>query len=245
MRRAFNLLAVFVFLGAFAAVASAQDFQKSYNVSAGGRVSIANISGDVKVTGYSGNAVIVHGYLEGRDVDKVEFDDRSSGNSVDVRAKYPKNCRCDVSIRFEVQVPTSTKLIFDDIASISGDVWVSDVSGVVSAKSISGDVHVMNISGSVDAHSTSGDVEVEISRLEGDGDLMFGSVSGNVRVRVPSYVGADVSMTTVSGDVSTSFPLEVKRSKYGPGASARGQVGDGARHLSLKSVSGDVRLEQM
>src|SRR5689334_11832083 len=90
---------------AIAATCAAQDFQKAYRVSPGGQVKVNNISGDVVVTGYDGDSVIVTGIKKGRDRDLIEVEDRSGSNSVDVGVKYPKNCNCDASIRFEVQVP--------------------------------------------------------------------------------------------------------------------------------------------
>ena len=39
--------------------ASAQDFQRSFNLGAGGSVSVRNVSGNVVVNGYDGQAVVV------------------------------------------------------------------------------------------------------------------------------------------------------------------------------------------
>ncbi len=60
IKRLFRLSVVSAIISlAFAATASAQDFEKSYRISAGGQVSVSNISGDVVVTGYDGDAIIV------------------------------------------------------------------------------------------------------------------------------------------------------------------------------------------
>src|SRR5215470_4222521 len=86
--------------------ALAQDFQRSYNLGGGGSINVRNISGDVRVTGYDGQAVVVTGVKEGRTSDRVSIEDQSSGNSVDVRVRYPERCEdCEASVRFEVKVP--------------------------------------------------------------------------------------------------------------------------------------------
>src|SRR5690348_11253901 len=59
-----------------AATAAAQDFQKSYRIAAGGPVRIGNVSGDVIVRGYDGDAIIVKGYKEGPDRDRLDVEDR-------------------------------------------------------------------------------------------------------------------------------------------------------------------------
>src|SRR5687768_9610720 len=125
----------------FSLNAAAQDFRKSYEVVQGGSISVRNVSGDVTVTGYEGETVLVLGFKEGRDRDLVSVEDNSAGNNVDVRARYPQNCDCNASIRFEVKVPRANYK-FDAISSTSGDVEVTGVSGDLRARSTSGNVTV-------------------------------------------------------------------------------------------------------
>lgn len=247
---------------AAAAGASAQDFQRSYNLGAGGAVRIANVSGDVELKGYEGSAVVVTAYKTGRDRDMVEVEDTSSDGRVELRAKYPNNCNCDAGVKFEVRVPRSAGLNLEKISTASGDiraegfsgrvvlstasgeVTVRGLSGDIKASSASGTVRVADSSGTVNANSASGDVEVELTRVEG-GDMRFSTASGDVRVKLPSNVDAQVSMSTVSGSIETNFPIEVKTSRYGPGANARGQLGSGSRSLKLSSASGNVSLRSI
>lgn len=227
----------------FAATAAAQDFQKSYKLGSGSQISIGNVSGDVIVTGYDGNAVVVKGFKEGADSDRLEIEDRSSEGRVEVGARYPKNCNCQASIRFEVQVPRSVKYNLDRISSVSGNVEISNVSGTIHATSVSGEVKVHDVSGSVSAKSVSGDVEVEINRLDGaSDDMKFSSVSGDVNVQMPAEIDADVDMSSLSGGIKTDFPIEVTKERYGPRTSARGKLGTGSRRLQMSSVSGSLSL---
>jgi DUF4097 and DUF4098 domain-containing protein YvlB len=85
-------------------------------------------------------------------------------------------------------------------------------------------------------------VDVEILHLEGSGDMKFSSVSGSVYVKAPSELDAYVEMSTVSGSLKTDFDIQVKKRRYGPGASARGRLGSGVRSLSITTVSGRVSL---
>lgn len=246
MGKLYRLFALSVTLAlAMAATASAQDFQKSYRVGAAGQVRIGNISGDVSVAGYDGDAIVVKAYKTGRDSDRVEVEDRSSGGNVDVRARYPKECNCDASIRFEVQVPRSVSFNFEAISSVSGDVKVSDVTGRINATTVSGDVTVTGATGSVSATSVSGGVNVAINRLEGDDDMKFASVSGDVHVKAPAHLAADIDMSSFSGSVRTDFDLQVQEGPNGMRKWARGRIGDGgARRLKMSSVSGDLSLQR-
>ncbi len=243
--------------------AFAQDFQRSYRIGAGGTINIRNISGDVKVTGYNGDAVIVTAFKEGRDRDQVSVEDLSSGNGVDVRVKYPENCNCNASVRFEVKAPSEMRYRYESLSSVSGDVEVDNLSGdlrvksvsgnvtvrgaagSVSASSVSGNVIVGDVNGGANAKSTSGNVEVEIRSLEGAESMDFASVSGNVRVKLPGNLDADVKMSTMSGDLKTDFPLQIEEPKYGPGRKVNGRLGGGSRSLKMSSVSGSVSLLRM
>jgi hypothetical protein len=68
----------------------AQDYQRSYSLGVGSRIRIHNISGNVKVSGYSGNTIDVAGYKEGRDRDMVEIEDASKGNLLELGVRYPE-----------------------------------------------------------------------------------------------------------------------------------------------------------
>ena len=224
-----------------ATTGAAQDFQKTYRIGAGGQIKIANISGDVIVTGYDGDAIIVTGTKKGRDRELLDIEDRSGSNSVDVGVRYPKHCNCDASVRFEVQVPRSVS--YDDhFSSVSGDVRVSGVTGRLHASAVSGDVHIKDVSGSVSATAVSGDVNVEIQRLEGSDDMKFSTVSGDVSVSLPSSLDADVDMSSFSGSIKTDFAVEVRSERFGSRNWARGKLGEGSRRLRISTVSGDLSL---
>lgn len=263
-RTFFRATFLWLCLSLVSAAALAQDFQKSYRLAQGSRVSIKNISGDVIVKGYDGEAVVVTGYKEGRDRDQVNVEDLSDGSRVEVKVRYPERCNCNASVRFEVKVPRMINLDYDAFSSVSGNVEVSEAMGTIRAKSVSGDVNVKEVagtihansvsgdvaveqaSGAVSAKSTSGNVRVDLQRLEGASAnrMEFGSVSGNVEVKLPGSLGAEVEMSTMSGHLETDFPITIEKREFGPGRSARGRVGDGSRTLKLSSVSGNVYLRR-
>ncbi|MGH7669091.1 MAG: DUF4097 family beta strand repeat-containing protein, partial [Gemmatimonadaceae bacterium] len=89
----------------------------------------------------------------------------------------------------------------------------------------------------------SGDVHAAIRRLSGDGPLTFRSVSGDVTVAVPTGLDADFSMSTVSGDLDTDFPLTLNGRMGRRNINAR--IGKGGREFSVSTVSGDIRLRAL
>jgi DUF4097 and DUF4098 domain-containing protein YvlB len=237
------MLATTLLFGAIAtASASAQDFNKSYQLEPNGEITVASLSGDVRVTGYDGSSVVVTATIKGRDADRVTILDRSGAGVVDVGVDYPKNCNCDATVDFDVRVPNGTPYRYEKIVSMSGDVEIANVTGEIHATSMSGDVRVRDVAGTVEATAMSGDVHARITRLVGNGELKFTTMSGDVEVSLPSDLDANVSIATLSGSISNDFGLSVSEKKYGPGQTARGQLGDGSRTVTLKSLSGNARL---
>ncbi|HKY06349.1 MAG TPA: DUF4097 family beta strand repeat-containing protein, partial [Blastocatellia bacterium] len=231
IRNLFRLASAAVACLCLAAAASAQDFQKSYTMGAGSQVRIANVSGDIIIKGYNGTSILVSGIKEGRDRDLVEVEDLSTANSIDLRVRYQECRSCNASIRFEVLVPNAIKYNFDRISTASGDieassvmgeftlktasgdVTVKDVNGSINASSASGDLHIGNTIGAVSARTASGDVDVEITRLEGARRLEFSSASGDLHVRLPGSLSAEIDMSTNSGNLETDFPIPVREDR--------------------------------
>ncbi len=225
-----------------AGLGAAQDYQKSYTIPAHGSIRVTSVSGEVKVTGYNGSSIVVSGFKEGPDRNIVQIEDNSDSNHIDVRVRYPESRNCNASVRFELRVPQGVEYNYERLASVSGNVIVDNVTGRLRAESVSGDVDIRNVAGIVSASAVSGNVDVEISRLQGAGDMKFSSVSGSVNVKAPAQLDADVEMSSISGSLKTDFPIEVQEQRYGPGQSARGRVGSGTHSLRITTVSGRVSL---
>ncbi|NWG14320.1 MAG: DUF4097 family beta strand repeat protein [Acidobacteria bacterium] len=220
---------------------SAQDFQKTYAISAGGHIKVRNISGDVTVSGYDGNSIVVTAVKEGRDRDLVNIEDRSEGDIIDLAVRYPQMGNASASVDFDIRVPRSVEYNFDRISSVSGNVSVGGVTGRLKVESVSGNVDVKGVSGVVSASAVSGDVNADLTKA-GPGNMKFSSVSGDVMVRAPGNLDADVDMSTISGGLKTDFPVEISEPRYGPGRSARGRLGAGGFSLRIVTVSGRVSL---
>jgi len=240
-----KLTGLLLFFTLAAAAGLAQDFHKTYPIGAGGQISIGNISGDVKVLGYKGESIIVDGYKVGPDRDLVTVEDTSSSSRLELRVRYPEHRHSNASVNFEVKIPELLEYNFEDLSSVSGNVSVRGVKGRMRAKSVSGNVDVTGISGIVSAASISGNVNVEITTVGGAGEMKFSAISGDVFVRAPKNLDADIEMSTISGSLKTDFAIEIHEPRYGPGRSARGRLGNGTNNLRITSVSGRVSLTRI
>jgi hypothetical protein len=261
-RSQFVLLAILALAapsgGAAQERSSARDFRWSKALPAGQWVRIHNISGEVQVTATDGDRVEVVGIRKGGgsyDEDDVRVDVHEGRDGVTICALWGPDSWCDDrgshieshgegrrrrgSVDFQVRLPRRLKLSAN---SVSGDVEVNGAGDEVRARSVSGDVRLERLrSPGVTATSVSGDVDVDIEALTGAGDLRFTSVSGNVSIRLPRSLDADVTLKTVSGELDSDFPLTLEGRMIAR-RSLSGRIGRGGRELRLTTVSGDVRL---
>jgi DUF4097 and DUF4098 domain-containing protein YvlB len=152
-----------------------------------------------------------------------------------------------------------------DVESVSGNVTATVNSGDVEVQSVSGDIVVRGrLNGRVSTESVSGDIAVTVNgeRLR---SFKGNTVSGDVEVRTALADGGEIRMESVSGDLALALPAdasarvsaasfsgtlrapgaEVKRPKYGPGASLDTRYGAGSGQVRMETFSGNavLRLE--
>ena len=178
-------------------------FSRKVRIGRDGRVSISNISGDIVVTGGSGDEVSIEAVKRTRgdrsELASVEIVVEERAGRVDVRAEHDRmrdrGRRGDsASVDFTVTVPASASL---DVHSVSGSVKVTGVRGAVRAETVSGNVTTADTPNQEHAKSVSGDVSLPGAAAEGD--LSAGSVSGNITAKGLKARGLDLG--SVSGDV--------------------------------------------
>ncbi len=141
-----------------------------------------------------------------------------------------------------------------------GAITIHDVSGDVKASSGHGDVEISNASARVNANTGHGDITVsgsnsvvantghgniEVSLANNaapsSGDMSFTTGHGDVSVRAPKSLSADIELHTGRGEVNTDFPLtRDDEGRHSRSASAHGRIGAGGRSVSLSTGHGDV-----
>jgi hypothetical protein len=163
--------------------------------------------------------------------DDCDLDDRRRDDN------RGRNTRVDVD--FTVRVPAGVELI---AGVVTGDVIAQGLRSDVSAHSVSGDV-IVSTTGLAEAGTVSGALNVEMGSLDWT-RLSFNTVSGDITLRLPAGLGAEVDFQSLSGDLDTDFDLVVDRRRDGRfvGSRVEGTIGDGSRALSFHTVSGDVRI---
>ena len=172
-----------------------------------GRFSLANIAGDIVVTGGTGDEVSIEAVKRTRgdksELARVQVTVEEHAGRVDVRTegeqnRTDRNRRTDhVSVDYTVSDPASVAV---DVHSVSGSVKINGVHGTLRAETVSGDVTTTDSPKLETARTVSGDVW--ITSAAADGDLTAASVSGNVTAKGLKARGLDLG--SVSGDITVS-----------------------------------------
>jgi len=143
----------------------------------------------------------------------------------------------------------------------SGDVRAREISGAVRGGAGSGDIEIEETGrGDVDLHTGSGNITVRgiqgAFRAEaGSGDVTAEGTqtgaweirtgSGNVHVRLPANAAFDANITTSSGTIDVDAPITttVQGRVQDSRKQIMGKVRGGGPQLTLRTASGDIRIE--
>jgi DUF4097 and DUF4098 domain-containing protein YvlB len=224
------------------------ELHQTYPLDAGGTVSVGNVSGYIRVTGWNESRVQVDAVKRGPQdqLNQVEIQVTARPDRVEIRTVYPnmsfgpRNNR--VSVDYDVKVPRSA--VLNALTSTSGDISVTDVGARVVARSTSGSVTARDLKGEASLTTTSGSIAAE--RVEGA--LSVGSTSGDLNI---SDAGRQLKAHTTSGGIrvlrvredaavnSTSGSVRVERA--GGRVNVRGVSGS----ITVIEAEGDVNAENV
>ncbi|SDJ79133.1 DUF4097 family beta strand repeat-containing protein [Streptomyces indicus] len=125
--------------------------------------------------------------------------------------------------------------------SVSGDVEAQSVTGELRYNSVSGNLTVIDAGASVRADSVSGDMIVDLDPQGGLADVALNSVSGEIAIRLPHPVDAEVEANTTSGAVSNAFEDLQIGGMWGA-KRVTGRLGEGRGRLKATTISGGIAL---
>ena len=121
----------------------------------------------------------------------------------------------------------------------SGDVTGSDLEAAeLSVDTGSGSIRLAGVtSPDLSLETGSGSVTAELRR--DIASLRVETGSGDIAIRAPASLGAEVEIETSSGDIETDFPLQITQHARDDMV---GTIGDGKGTIAIETGSGGVRL---
>jgi len=203
-----------------------ETFDRTLPMPSGGTLRLKTFSGRVKITGGSGNQLVVHATRRAtRDrLADIKLEITTSGNTIEVDANHRLVERRNdnvVDTDFEIQVPAGTRL---------------DV------KTFSAPVTVIGVNGSQEIDGFSSDVSIESADFGDGNNLVVKTFSGNVRLRLPANARGNIDFNSFSGRFESDLPVTMNTSTR---RNFRGALnGGGSGDFRLKTFSGDVTIRR-
>ncbi|MHB1021185.1 MAG: DUF4097 family beta strand repeat-containing protein [Acidobacteriaceae bacterium] len=250
-----------------AAFAAEATFQRTLSVSGTAQLQVGTGSGYIHITPGSDNQVHIVGHVRSSNswfggdanarVQQIVSNPpiTQSGNSIQIGTNHSDwSMFRNISIDYDITTPKSSTI---KASSGSGDVQISNISGVVAASTGSGDVRVQNIganarletgSGTIDANGINGAAYLETG--SGDihmqqtsaGDVKAQTGSGSIRLQ---GISGGLKAGTGSGDLEVAGqPTQDWKLETGSG-SIRLTLGNSAKFtLNAETGSGTVHVSQ-
>jgi DUF4097 and DUF4098 domain-containing protein YvlB len=250
------LLLAAVLLMVWSASADAMEsgtFDQTYSLSAGGKVSLDNVNGDVTIEVWERDEVRVYAEktassLELLDGLVIEVD--ASAAAIDIDTVYPSSSRNhdshekghhrrEMKVEYTLTVPRSA--VIDGVDLVNGSLVIDGVEGGVNAETVNGNISVRNAAGGFALSTVNGAVELYADRLTAGDRVDLESVNGTLDLYLASSVGADIEAESVNGRLSNDFGIDVHKGKY-VGSDFSGSVGGGGSRVSMETVNGRIAV---
>lgn len=251
MKHALKIAAIIILALALPGFAGSltEEFHQTYSLAQGGRVSLDNVNGDVRITGWDRNEVKVDAIKRSRSDEglknaRIEVD--ADSNSIHIETKYSESRSWgwnhdSADVDYTITVPRGANL--DEISLVNGDIDIADVQGDVSASSVNGRIQVRGLRGDLDLSTVNGPLEATVDQISNTGRIELESVNGPITVYLPSSADAQIEAETVSGSISNDFGLQEERDRY-VGEELSGKLGNGSTRISLENVNGSISLRK-
>jgi hypothetical protein len=249
-------------LGLVATSARCEEWSHRYPLDGPFDLHLRTGDGDVRVEHGAASAVEARVTTSGWRIapDEVTITGSQTGNHVDIEVQLRKHgfeiAPGPRSIRISLRVPSEGTL---DVRTRDGDIDVAGLQGKIRLRSGDGSIRASGLSGELDAHTGDGDLKVsgKFERLDlhsGDGDVdasvepgsrlatawSLRSGDGDITLRLPEELSADLDAHTGDGDITLDQPVAVTGTIRDD--IVRGRLGSGGPPLRIETGDGSIRL---
>ena len=215
------------------------EFRGSYSLAPNGRVAIQNLYGDVQITAWDRDEVLVEATKHSSDAgtlnDAQIVVDTSSG-MVSIRTQYTGgDTEHPASVEYRIMVPRGANL--ENVKLVNGGLSLTGMTGPVKASSVNGSIKAERMEGQVELSTVNGFLEAGFQRIRKCNPISLSSVNGPIRVSLPSGAGANVSARNLSGGIAADFG----RSWRAPsGHRLEAAVNGGGTQIRVHNVNGGI-----
>ncbi len=218
--------------------------------------------GNVRVTGYDGEVVVINASLRYPDSSGTRSGVRPvPGHALKLQAIEKHNVITvstnshERTIDMDIQVPHAFSLYVEKLDA--GDVSGYYLTGEMDVTSASGGVSLIDINGSAVISTVDGNILLRFVGVTPHVPMAFTSVGGDIDVALPGDVRSTVKMRTDHGEIMSDFDIDLSRRRAATDTSLttgiqrsfleewmHGTIGGGGAQLLFKSYLGDITIRK-
>jgi len=204
-------------------------------------------NGGISIKGWERNEVLVRSRIQTQAPTQAEADQlarevrvETAGLSIHAEGPQPRE-DYQWYVSYEIFVPRRSDL---SLQAHNGGISISDVSGRIDFKTLNGGVTLRRVGGAVRGSTTNGGVHVELAGVRWDGDeLNVKTTNGGVNIAMPNNYSAHLETSTVNGNVSSDFPMNVPLTERGRmPKDISVDLGSGGSPIRVTTTNGGVRV---
>lgn len=229
-----------------------------------GSLKVHLITGSIRVTGYSGNQVVI---------DATTKEKAEKPKEVDGMKRISKNGGLDISATEENNVVNISSKLFNtkmelvikvpakfalNVGTINdGDILIENVDGEMEITNVNGDIRLTNVSGSAVANTVNGLLKANFKTVSAKSPMAFSTLNGNVDITLPPTARFDIKAKSDRGEIYSDFDVDVdkavqqatKTSKDGMYKVSiedwvKGKVNGGGSEIMMKNMNGNIYVRK-
>jgi len=216
------------------------EFRHLYALHSNGRVVIENVYGDVSITAWDRDEVLVEAITRSSDPKRLEDAARivvsPTADLLSIRTEYAgSGGQQPASVDYRITVPRGANL--QDIKLTNGGLSLSGLAGSVKASAINGSITALKLRGQVDLSTINGGVVASFQSVSRAKPISLASVNGPIRLTIPAAAGPAVVASNLSGGIAS----DVGR-VFRTGQGERLVVKGAGVQIHLRNVNGGISI---
>jgi hypothetical protein len=254
---AFTLLALLSIASPALAVEIEETVEKSYDLGAGGSLSVANVNGGVRIEAWDRDEVRVEAIKKVKAGSRAKAEDvmdaidvviTRRGDHLEIDTRLPRGGgsgfldwmvgnHSSASVSYKISVPRSTDV---EIDTVNGGVRVAGVAGRVEASTTNGGIQTSDLRGSVRAGTTNGAIDVAFGEVADGREMRLSTTNGGISLRLPRNVRASIDADTTNGGINLDgidADLHRKSRRH-----LEADLNGGGAEIRLTTTNGGIRI---
>jgi DUF4097 and DUF4098 domain-containing protein YvlB len=215
------------------------EFRHLYALSHNGRVAIQNLYGNVSITAWDRDEVLVEAIKRStgpQGLEDARIVVEPTADSLSISTQYAgSDAEHPTSVEYRITVPRGANL--ENVTLTNGALWLNGLSGPVKASAVNGDIRALKLGGQVELSTINGSVEADFERTSRANPISLSSVNGPIYLTLPSGSGASLEAHNLSGGIAS----DVGRVAHTPEGHRLTVKGNGAQ-IRVRSVNGGISI---